>query len=117
MKIGAKKVAIYLLVGVMHTGVFASVAQAAAGHSSPPRYEQRHDQHKKEQEREKQRHDQHKKKLEREKQRRLQAENARHEKEMKRRPFESKKKWRERQKKEIQRHEQAVREIIRMGHR
>jgi|GEM_PF-2193811 len=103
MKIGAKKVAIYLLVGVMHTGVFTSVAQAATGHSSPPRYEQRHDQHKK--------------KLERKKQRRLQAENARHEKEMKRRPFESKKKWRERQKKEIQRHEQAVREIIRMGHR
>ena len=104
MKNVAQKVIIYSMVGLLHVGVFVSAAEAAApGQNEPPRYEHR-DEHRQ-------------RELEKEKERRLHEENVYHEKQMKRRPFESKKSWHERQKKENERHEKAVREIMRMGHR
>lgn len=87
MKIVAKKVIIYSMLGLMQVGMFSSVAAASPRHEEPPRFEQRNDQHQRD--------------MERERAHKIQEENKRHEKEMKRYPFESKKHWRERQKHEM----------------
>ncbi len=104
MKISAKKIVVYSMVGLMQVGLFASVAEAASPrHPEPPRYEQRYDHQRQEREREKER--------------KIKQENERHEKEMKRRPFESQKKWHERQRNENERHKRAMYEIMKMGRR
>ncbi|SDE01041.1 hypothetical protein [Sporomusa acidovorans] len=104
MKKLAKKLIIFSMVGLMQVGMFASVAAAAPPRPNDPSGFEQRDEH-------------HHRDLEREKQRRIREENERHEKEMKRRPFESKQHWHERQKREIQRHERAIHEIMEMGRR
>lgn len=102
MKIVAKKVIIYSMLGLMQIGMFSSVAAASPRQEEPPRFEQRNDHHQD---------------WERERAHKIQEENDRHAKEMKRYPFESKKHWHERQKQEIERHERAIHEIMEMRHR
>jgi len=103
MKIVAKKVIIYSMLGLMQLGMFSSVAAASPRQEEPPRFEQRNDHQQRD--------------LEKEKEQRLHEENKRHEQEMKRHPFESKKQWHERQKQENERHERAIHEIMEMRHR
>lgn len=104
MKMVAKKVILYTMVGLLQVGLFSSVAAAASGpihNDNSPRLahfdrDDRHD-----------RDDDKKRKYEE----RKREENERHEREMKRRPHESEREWRERQKQEKERHDRALREI------
>jgi hypothetical protein len=107
MKIVAKKVIIYSMLGLMQVGMFSSVAAAAPGplHNEVQRiaYLDRDDRHDRDQNRDgdrKRNHDERKR-----------QENERHEQEMKRRPHESDREWRERQEHEKDRHDKALREI------
>ena len=97
-----KKTIIYSMVGLMQVGLFATVAEASPRLVEMSRYEDRHDHHRRD--------------IEREKEHRLREENRRHEHEMRRRPFESRRAWHERQQREIERHRRAVHDIMRMGH-
>ena len=107
MKIVARKIIIYSMLGLMQVGMLSSVAAASPRQGEPPRFEQRYEH----------RDDHQQRDLEKEKQQRLHEENKRHEQEMKRHPFESKKQWHERQKHENERHERAIHEIMEMRHR
>jgi hypothetical protein len=104
MKIVAKKVVIYSMLGLMQVGMFSSVAAAAPGplhndNSQRIAYLDRDDRHDRDNDR-KHKHDERKR-----------QENERHEREMKRRPHESNREWRERQEHEKDRHDKALREI------
>jgi hypothetical protein len=97
-----KKTIVYSMVGLMQFGFFATVAEASPRQAEVSHYENRHDYHQRQ--------------LERERNHRLHEENERHEHEMRRRPFESRRAWHERQQREIERHRRAIHEIMRMGH-
>ncbi|SMD15838.1 hypothetical protein [Sporomusa malonica] len=99
MKDMVKKIIIFSMVGLLQIGMMASLAEASPKYEKHQRYEHRRNNH-----------DSHM--WERENNRRIHAENARHEHEMRRRPFESKKNWHKRQQREIERHKQAIREIM-----
>lgn len=104
MKIVAKKVIIYSMLGLMQVGMFSSVAAAAPGpvhNDSSQRiaYLDRDDRHDRDDD-QRRKHDERKR-----------EENERHEREMKRRPHESDREWRERQEHEKDRHDKALREI------
>ncbi|HWR45171.1 hypothetical protein [Sporomusa sp.] len=104
MKIVAKKVIVYSMLGLMQVSMFSSVAAAAPGpinNNGLQRiaYLDRDDRHG---------HDNDQKRKHDERQR---EEKERHEREMKRRPHESEHEWRERQEREKERHENVLREI------
>jgi len=98
-----KKMMIYSLAGMLQLGFGASIIEASPLHNVNLPVGQQYDQYAQRgpgpNPNERDRH---------EKER---AENQRHEHEMKRRPHESEKAWQKRQKKEIQRHEKALRQI------
>ncbi|HWR06682.1 hypothetical protein [Sporomusa sp.] len=107
MRIVAKKVIIYSMLGLMQVGMFSSIAAAAPGslhNDNPQRIVQldRHDRHDR---------DRHERDRRREHDERLRREHERHEQEMRRRPFESRREWHERQRRENERHNRELHEI------
>lgn len=105
-----KKTVVYSLVGILQSGLFATVAEASALYNSNSQQIVqlgRHDRH------DRDRHD--RERYERERRRehkeRLRRENERHEREMRRRKHESERAWRERQRHEKERHDRHLREI------
>ena len=104
MKLVAKKVVIYSMLGLMQAGMFSSVAAAAPGPLHNNGFnriafldrDDRHD------------HDNDRQHRYEERKR---EENERHEREMRRRSHESEREWHERQEREKERHNQALHEI------
>lgn len=101
MKCIMKKTVIYVMVGIMPTGMLATVAEASPVFNNDNSRQivqlDRHDRHDNERRRE---HDE-----------RLRRENERHEREMRRHHHESEREWRERQRHERERHERELRII------
>jgi len=105
MKIVAKKVIIYSMLGLMQVGMLSSVAAAAPGplhNSSSQQIVQldRHDGHDNRDNDRRRQHDE-----------RMRQENQRHEREMRRHPNEGRRAWRERQERERDRHDRELRDI------
>jgi hypothetical protein len=104
MKLVAKKVVIYSMLGLMQVGMFSSVAAAAPGPlhnngSGRIAFLDRDDRRDHDNDRQRRYEE------------RKREENERHEREMRRRSHESEREWRERQARENDRHNQALHEI------
>lgn len=108
MKVVAKKVVVYSMLGLMQVGMLSSTAVAAQSllHNNDPqqivqldRRDRDHDRDRYERERRRE-HDE-----------RMRRENERHEREMRRRHHESEREWRERQRRENERHDHEMHEI------
>lgn len=100
MKTIMKKTVIYLMVGIMQIGLFATLAEASPLYNdNSQRVVQLH------------RHDRHDNERRRHHDERLRRENERHEREMRRHPHESEREWRERQRHERERHDRELRII------
>jgi hypothetical protein len=106
MKNIVKKVAIYSMVGIMQVGFGASVIEASPLHNDGPQRIVQLDDRDHDGEREHERNER-----QREHDRRHREENERHEREMRRHDHESDRDWHDRQERERQRHDDALREI------
>ncbi len=96
-----KKLVIYPMVGIMQVSFGAAVASASPIYYNEPQRIVQLDNH----------HHNRDNDRRREHNRRLREENKRHEQEMRRHRGESERAWRERQKRENQRHDDSLREI------